>query len=160
PLAAQPGDDSVPARRAPGCGTRPQAGAARALRLARAADSRQPRGARGRAGDPRQARAGDPPPAPPGELGMARGEDLFGDGVELFVLTGSSGAGKSEAMAAFEDAGFFCVDNLPPRLIASLGELFVHGGSKVRRAAVVTDVRGGEYFDDLLAVLDELRGEG
>ena len=72
------------------------------------------------------------------------------------MITGYSGAGKSEAIAAFEDSGFFCVDNLPPRLIASLGELFVHAGSGVRRAAVVTDVRGGDYFDDLLAVLGEL----
>ena len=76
------------------------------------------------------------------------------------MITGYSGAGKSEAIAAFEDSGYFCVDNLPPRLIASLGELFARGKSSVRRAAVVTDVRGGEYFDDLLAVLEELRSEG
>ncbi|MDX6581359.1 MAG: RNase adapter protein RapZ [Solirubrobacterales bacterium] len=87
-------------------------------------------------------------------------ESLFADQVELFVITGYSGAGKSEAIAAFEDSGYFCVDNLPPRLIASLGELFARGESSVRRAAVVTDVRGGEYFDDLLAVLDELEAEG
>jgi UPF0042 nucleotide-binding protein len=80
--------------------------------------------------------------------------------VELFVITGYSGAGKSEAIAAFEDGGFFCVDNLPPRLISALGELFVHEGSRVRRAAVVTDVRGGQYFADLLAVLEELADEG
>jgi UPF0042 nucleotide-binding protein len=85
---------------------------------------------------------------------------LFGEGVQVFVITGYSGAGKSQAMAAFEDAGFFCVDNLPPRMIAALGDLFTHSGSKVRRAAIVTDVRGGEYFDDLLAVLGELREEG
>ena len=85
---------------------------------------------------------------------------LFGDGVQVFVITGYSGAGKSQAMAAFEDAGYFCVDNLPPRMIAALGDLFTHSGSKVRRAAIVTDVRGGEYFDDLLAVLDELRADG
>jgi UPF0042 nucleotide-binding protein len=83
-----------------------------------------------------------------------------GDGVELFVITGYSGAGKSQAMAAFEDSGFFCVDNLPPRLIAALGELFGLQGSGVRRAAVVTDVRGGDYFADLLAVLDEVNGGG
>jgi UPF0042 nucleotide-binding protein len=90
----------------------------------------------------------------------ARGQHLFGDEVELYVITGYSGAGKSEAIAAFEDSGYFCVDNLPPRLIASLGELFARGASSVRRAAVVTDVRGGEYFDDLLAVLGELRSAG
>ncbi len=89
----------------------------------------------------------------------------MGDGasdgaVELFVITGYSGAGKSEAIAAFEDSGYFCVDNLPPRMIGALGELFHIDGSNVRRAAVVSDVRGGEYFDDLLAVLDELDHSG
>jgi RNase adapter protein RapZ len=91
---------------------------------------------------------------------MGTGESLFGQRVELFLITGYSGAGKSEAIAAFEDSGFFCVDNLPPRLIAALGELFGLQGSGVRRAAVVTDVRGGDYFADLLAVLDELEAAG
>lgn len=80
--------------------------------------------------------------------------------VELVVITGQSGAGKSEAIAAFEDGGYFCVDNLPPKMIAGLGELFRHQGSGVERAAVVSDVRGGEYFDDLLAVIDELEAGG
>jgi UPF0042 nucleotide-binding protein len=80
--------------------------------------------------------------------------------VELFVITGYSGAGKSEAIAAFEDAGYFCVDNLPPRMIGSLGELFRHEGSNVRRAAVVSDVRGGDYFDELTEVLDGLKRSG
>src|SRR5665648_395457 len=86
-----------------------------------------------------------------------------GDGarpVDLVVITGYSGAGKSEAIAAFEDGGYFCVDNLPPRMIGALGELFRHEGSGVERAAVVTDVRGGDYFEDLQAVLDELLGGG
>jgi RNase adapter protein RapZ len=85
-----------------------------------------------------------------------RADSLFGRGVELVVITGYSGAGKSEAIAAFEDSGYFCVDNLPPRMIASLGELLRHRGSGVRRAAVVIDVRGGDLFADLVAVLDEL----
>jgi UPF0042 nucleotide-binding protein len=76
--------------------------------------------------------------------------------VDLVVITGYSGAGKSEAIAAFEDGGYFCVDNLPPRMIGALGELFRHEGSGVRRAAVVSDVRGGDYFQDLQAVLGEL----
>jgi UPF0042 nucleotide-binding protein len=78
----------------------------------------------------------------------------------MVVITGHSGAGKSEAIAAFEDGGYFCVDNLPPRMIESLGELFRHEGSGVERAAVVTDVRGGEYFEGLLAVLEELEAAG
>jgi RNase adapter protein RapZ len=80
--------------------------------------------------------------------------------VTLVVITGHSGAGKSEAIAAFEDGGYFCVDNLPPRMIGSLGELFRHEGSGVERAAVVSDVRGGDYFDDLVQVLDDLEAEG
>jgi UPF0042 nucleotide-binding protein len=78
----------------------------------------------------------------------------------LVVITGHSGAGKSEAIAAFEDGGYFCVDNLPPKMIGSLGELFRHEGSAVEYAAVVSDVRGGDYFDDLIAVLGELEGDG
>jgi UPF0042 nucleotide-binding protein len=83
-----------------------------------------------------------------------------GEAVTLVVITGHSGAGKSEAIAAFEDGGYFCVDNLPPRMINSLGELFRHEGSGVERAAVVSDVRGGDYFEDLLQVLDDLEANG
>ena len=79
---------------------------------------------------------------------------------DLVVITGFSGAGKSTAMKVFEDAGYFCVDNLPPEMIRALVELFVHEGSKVERAAVVSDVRGGEYFETLLAVLDDLEALG
>ena len=82
-------------------------------------------------------------------------------GMEDFVvITGISGAGKSQAMATFEDAGYFCVDNLPPEMIRSLAELFGHEGSKVERAAVASDVRGGDYFETLVQVLDDLDGAG
>ena len=81
--------------------------------------------------------------------------------IEDFVLiTGFSGAGKSQAMATFEDAGYFCVDNLPPEMIGSLADLFGHEGSKVERAAVASDVRGGDYFDSLVKVLEDLDGRG
>jgi RNase adapter protein RapZ len=79
---------------------------------------------------------------------------------DFVVITGFSGAGKSQAMACFEDAGYFCVDNLPPEMIAQLAELFAHEGSKVERAAVVCDVRGGEYFEGLVKVLEELESRG
>jgi RNase adapter protein RapZ len=79
---------------------------------------------------------------------------------DLVVITGFSGAGKSTAMNVFEDAGYFCVDNLPPEMIRSLIELFVHEGSKVERAAVVSDVRGGIYFEGLTAVADDLQALG
>lgn len=80
--------------------------------------------------------------------------------VELTVITGMSGAGKSQAMGAFEDAGWFCVDNLPPGLLPALADLFLLDGSPVSRAAVVCDVRGGVYFEELNAVLDQVAANG
>jgi RNase adapter protein RapZ len=79
---------------------------------------------------------------------------------DLVIITGFSGAGKSTAMAAFEDEGYFCVDNLPSEMIRSLVDLFMHAGSKVERAAVVSDVRGGTYFEGLTEMLDDLRASG
>jgi UPF0042 nucleotide-binding protein len=78
--------------------------------------------------------------------------------MQLTVITGLSGAGKSEAMGAFEDAGWFCVDNLPPRLLPALAELFTHEGTPVQRAAVVCDVRGGPWFDELTREITRLAG--
>lgn len=88
------------------------------------------------------------------------GESNPAKNVTMVVITGHSGAGKSEAIAAFEDNGYFCVDNLPPQMIGALGEMFRLPGSGVERAAVVSDVRSGEYFDELLQVLEDLETEG
>ena len=94
-------------------------------------------------------------------LGLAGEPAVQGGSIEDFVvITGFSGAGKSQAMQCFEDAGYFCVDNLPPEMILSLADLFRHEGSKVERAAVVSDVRGGDYFEDLLRMLDQLEARG
>jgi UPF0042 nucleotide-binding protein len=79
---------------------------------------------------------------------------------DLVVITGFSGAGKSTAMAAFEDEGYFCVDNLPSEMIRSLVDLFIHTGSKVAYAAVVCDVRAGSYFEGLSEMLDSLEAGG
>jgi RNase adapter protein RapZ len=79
---------------------------------------------------------------------------------DLVIITGFSGAGKSTAMASFEDEGYFCVDNLPSEMIRSLIDLFMHEGSNVVRAAVVSDVRGGTYFEGLAEMLDDLRETG
>lgn len=80
--------------------------------------------------------------------------------MELTVITGVSGAGKSHAMGAFEDAGWFCVDNLPPGLLPSLAELFSLEGSRVDRVAVVCDVRGGVWFRSLEAQLKRVEALG
>jgi UPF0042 nucleotide-binding protein len=75
---------------------------------------------------------------------------------DLVVISGFSGAGKSSAMNVFDDAGYFCVDNLPAGMIRSLTALFLHEGSKVERACVVSDLRAGDYFEELTAVIDDL----
>ncbi len=74
--------------------------------------------------------------------------------MQLIVITGISGAGKGLAARHFEDFGYFCVDNLPPTLIPSFAELLQRG--KIGKAALVVDARGGEFFPELLAALDEL----
>lgn len=76
--------------------------------------------------------------------------------IEFTIITGLSGAGKSHAMAAFEDAGFFCIDNLPPQMISAAADLFSLEGSKVEKVAVVSDVRGGKYFEVLDRCLSDL----
>ena len=77
---------------------------------------------------------------------------MTGGGMQDFVvITGFSGAGKSQAIATFEDAGYFCVDNLPPEMIRSLAELFGHEGSKVERAAVVEVLQHADQAVEVLA---------
>lgn len=78
-----------------------------------------------------------------------------GRGLELTIITGLSGAGKSVAIKSLEDSGFYCVDNLPPSLILKMVELCMQGNT-VEHLAAVIDVRGGEFFDDLNDALDEL----
>lgn len=78
----------------------------------------------------------------------------------MLVVTGLSGAGKSEASHALEDLGFYCVDNLPPTLIPTFAELCAGSSGRVNRAALVVDIRGREFFDDVAAALQELESRG
>jgi UPF0042 nucleotide-binding protein len=80
--------------------------------------------------------------------------------LELTVITGLSGAGRSEAAKAFEDMGWFVVDNLPPSLLGTMAELVARSQGAVSRVAVVVDVRGRAFFSDLRAGLDELAAKG
>lgn len=80
--------------------------------------------------------------------------------IHFVIITGLSGAGKSEAVRCFEDLGFFCVDNLPPALIPKFAELCSHSGGKVNKIALVSDIRGGNFFDSLEDSLGELEKTG
>lgn len=80
--------------------------------------------------------------------------------VSFLIVTGVSGAGKSRAVDALEDIGFYCVDNMPPTLIPKFAELFLQANSKIHNVAIVTDVRGGLLFNSLFESLDELKKQG
>lgn len=74
----------------------------------------------------------------------------------LVIITGMSGAGKTQVIRALEDIGYFCVDNLPPTFIPKFAELCRQAEGRVDRAGLVVDIRGGEFFDDFLSVLEEM----
>lgn len=93
-----------------------------------------------------------------GELGMANDNNSYHD-LELVIITGMSGAGKTVAMQSFEDMGFFCVDNLPPALIPKFIDLVEGSGGKMRRVALVIDLRGREFFDQLFDAIDTIGKE-
>jgi UPF0042 nucleotide-binding protein len=76
---------------------------------------------------------------------------------DLVVVTGMSGSGKGTVLKAFEDLGFFCIDNLPVLLIPKFIEVFNVSGGEVRRAAIVIDVRAGEKLLDLEKIVGEIR---
>lgn len=80
-----------------------------------------------------------------------------GDGVDVAVITGLSGAGRSEAAKALEDLGWFVIDNLPPALIDKMLELTLRRGNDLDRVALVIDSRGGTFFGEATAALDMLR---
>lgn len=79
--------------------------------------------------------------------------------MEFLIVTGLSGAGKSRAMDALEDIGFYCADNIPPKLIATFYELSRQAKGTLSRVAVVTDIRGGDMFSSLLETLDRMQEE-
>lgn len=75
--------------------------------------------------------------------------------IELVIITGMSGAGKTVAMQSFEDLGFYCIDNLPPELLPTFLDLMTKSENKMRRIAAVMDTRGGYLFSSLIDALNE-----
>lgn len=79
--------------------------------------------------------------------------------IEVLVVTGMSGAGRSSAARSLEDLGWFVIDNLPPQILPETLDLLAQG-SEVQRVAVVVDVRGGQLFQPLEAAVTELARHG
>ena len=80
--------------------------------------------------------------------------------MEFVIITGMSGAGKSQAMKAMEDIGYYCMDNLPPALLSKFAELCYQSKRTIDKVAVVVDIRGGIFFEDLFKGLENLNKKG
>ena len=76
--------------------------------------------------------------------------------MEFVIITGLSGSGKSQTVNVLEDAGFFCIDNMPPQLIPKFAEICRENGT-IDKIALVTDIRGGSLFLNLQEHIDQLR---
>ena len=80
--------------------------------------------------------------------------------IRFLIVTGLSGAGKTQTVRCLEDLGFFCVDNLPPTLIPKFAELCAQSGGKINKIALVIDIRGGKFFDAVYENLECLKELG
>ncbi|HEY5561870.1 MAG TPA: RNase adapter RapZ [Clostridiaceae bacterium] len=80
--------------------------------------------------------------------------------MRFVIVTGLSGAGKTETIRCLEDLGFFCVDNMPPTLIPKFAEACYQTGGKIDKIALVIDIRVGKFFDDLFVSLSYLVEQG
>jgi Predicted P-loop-containing kinase len=80
--------------------------------------------------------------------------------MDVIIVTGLSGAGKSQAINCLEDLGYYCIDNMPPALINNFMDLILRDKVTIEKAAFTIDIRGGEFFDDLKSILEELKNSG
>jgi Predicted P-loop-containing kinase len=76
--------------------------------------------------------------------------------MRFVIVTGLSGAGKTQAMRSLEDIGYFCIDNLPPALIPKFAEACYQTDGRIDKIALVMDIRGGKFFDTLFESLKNL----
>ncbi len=81
-------------------------------------------------------------------------------GIKLIIITGLSGAGKTEALNYFEDAGYYCIDNLPANLLLSIIDFFSAKNKKVKKIAIAIDLRSGFFFDEIYQSVDKLKERG
>lgn len=77
--------------------------------------------------------------------------------LKFLIVTGMSGAGRTQATKFLEDLGYFCIDNMPPMLLPKFGELYILNEMKIDKLALVMDVRSGDFYNDLLKFMDEMK---
>lgn len=80
--------------------------------------------------------------------------------MDFLIISGMSGAGKSEAVKAIEDMGYYCMDNVPSVLLPQIADLCARSERHIEKVAVVVDIRGLGFFDDLFNTMDSLKSQG
>jgi len=81
-------------------------------------------------------------------------------GLKFIIITGLSGAGKSEAMRGLEDSGYYCIDNIPPALIVKFAQLCSNSNESMKKVALGVDIRGRQFFRNVYTSLDEMKKLG
>lgn len=80
--------------------------------------------------------------------------------MRFIIITGLSGAGKTQVIRCLEDMDYYCIDNMPPALIPKLAEIFYATNGKIDKVAMVIDIRGGDMFSELFNELNNLKASG
>ena len=80
--------------------------------------------------------------------------------LQAVIITGLSGAGKTQAIICLEDMGYYCIDNMPPALVKNFIGLSAMGRSGIEKSAFVMDIRGGEFFSEIKSCLNDLKNMG
>src|SRR6187397_1060972 len=82
------------------------------------------------------------------------------DPTQFLIITGLSGSGKSGAVKCFEDLGFFCVDNLPAKLIPTFVELCTRKGDEIRNVALIIDIRERDFLREFAQIYNKMKADG
>ena len=77
--------------------------------------------------------------------------------MQLIIITGMSGSGKSTAMKVLEDIGFYCIDNLPPQFIPNFADVCTRTGGSLNKVAIAVDIRTGDMFSEIHEVVKKLK---
>ena len=82
------------------------------------------------------------------------------EGMEYIIVTGLSGAGKTQTTHVLEDLGYYCIDNLPAELLSAFTDLTLRNSDDLSKVALVMDIRGGKFFDNIRAALQSVENQG
>lgn len=91
---------------------------------------------------------------------MSNPAEAASSGIQMYIITGLSGAGKTQTIRIFEDAGFFCMDNFPPALLPKFSQLCQDTHGKINKIALTIDIRSRAFLEHLFEAMDSIKGLG